>query len=163
MKETLKQKILRKIVSPQMAIGIGIATVVGAAQYSIAAENSADKKAEQAFPHKSSSEQLKQARQEVLIFDSTVHNLISSGKPLVDATEFTDLSKTRQAIRTIDEENENLKQRRELRQNLQKPINKNSNTIAVGGASLLLAGMGWSILRQIRRESNSKMLSEPSA
>lgn len=163
MKETLGKRIVKKIVSPQMAIGIGIVTAIGAASYSAIAENNADKKAEQAFPHKASPEQHQQAQQTVLIFDRTVHNLISSGESVVDAAKFTDLSRIRQAIRIIDEGNESLKQRRELRQNLQKPINERATTIFVGGVSLFFAGMGWFILRKIRREkSNNKMLSKPS-
>lgn len=155
MKETLNKRIVKRIVSPQMAIAIGVVTALGTVPYSITAENSADKKVEEAFP--TFPGQLKQAQKEVLIFDRTVHNLISSGEPNIDATKFTDLSNVREAIRLIDEDAASLKQRGELRQNLQKPINKRISTIAIGGSLLVVAGMSWTVLRTSRSEINNTL------
>lgn len=121
-----------------MVIATGIVVMIGSAPYAIIAENNAGKKVEEAFP--TFPEQLKQAQKEVLIFDGTVHNLISNGESVVDVTKTADITILRQAIRTIDEENIVLKQRRELRQNLQKPLSKRFYSIVCGGFLLSVAG-----------------------
>ena len=163
MKETLRKGIASRIASPLTAIGFGIATILGAAPYAITAESSANKKVEETFPHIASTEALKQARQTVLIFDSIVHNAISRGEPVVYDTKTADITKLRQAIRLIDDEQTTRQQRHELRQNLQKPINKRADNIVYAGMLLAIAGTGGMVLRAILREKqNKKMSSEQS-
>ena len=111
-----------------------------------------NEKAEQAFPHVASTEELKKATKEILIFDKTVHDLVVTGQSNIDIAKIANQPNLAKAIKLVDEEQIRNRQRDDFRRNMDSRIWKLHIPLTVGGALLAVGGTVWYSIRSSRKQ-----------
>lgn len=153
-RESLRKKIVPIIASPIMAMVIGFSVAVGGfVEGTIYLKDNKYDKAERAFPHIASPEELQKATNDVLIFDEAVHRRISSGESTIDVKEIVDPSKITQAIKLVDKEEISEKQRYELIRSMDSPVWKRDMPLATGGIFLMGVGGFWLTISSSRKRT----------
>ena len=154
--EPLRKKAVRILASPAMAITVGFSIAVGGvAEGSMHIDNN-NEKAEQAFPHVASTEELKKATTETLVFDKTVHDLVVAGQSNINIAKIANQPNLAKAITLVDGEQIRNRQRDEFRRNMDSRIWKFNMPLAIGGVLLLVGGSGWESIRSRRKQMGRK-------
>ena len=151
-KEPLGKKARRIIASPAMAITVGFSIAVGGLAEGFIHTINNNEKTEQAFPHVASTEELKKATKEILIFDKTVHDLVVTGQSNIDIAKIANQPNLAKAIKLVDEEQIRNRQRDDFRRNMDSRIWKLHIPLTVGGALLAVGGTVWYSIRSSRKQ-----------
>ena len=151
-KEPFRKKARRIIASPAMAITVGFSIAFGGVTEGLMHIDNNNEKAEQAFPHVASTEELKKATKEIFNFDKTVHALVVTGQSNIDIAKIANQPNLAKAITLVDEEQIRNRQRDEFRRNMDSRIWKLNMPLAIGGSLLLLGGTVWEGIRSSRKQ-----------
>ena len=152
-KEPLRKKARRIIASPAMAITVGLSIAVGGVAEGFIHIDNNNAKAEQAFPHVASTEELKKTTKEILIFDETVHNLVVTGQSNIDIAKIANQPNLAKAITLVDEEQIRNRQQDEFIRDMNSRIWKQNMPLAVGGTLLAVGATVWESIRSRRKQN----------
>ena len=152
-KETVN-RIRRTFISPGMLIGIGVAAFTGSLVDIAISDDNINKKVEQKFPHTASLTEIRQATNEILVFDEKVHDLLISGG--TDMSSISNYSGAKRNMELIDQNREIDRQRHELRTDLSDKSKSGRRVLSLGTVGTGLVATGCSIIMNNGRKERKK-------